>query len=43
MPEILLIGYDFVPETTHLPLLEEPDLCADFALRYLAEQAFSTS
>ena len=43
MPEILLIEHDFVPETTHLPLLEEPDLCADFTLRYLAEQSFSTS
>ena len=42
MPEILLIEYDFVPETTHLLLLEEPDLCADFTLRYLAEQAFAT-
>ena len=42
MPEILLIEYDFVPETTHLLQLEEPDLCADFTLQYLAEQAFPT-
>ena len=42
MPDILLTGYDFVPETTHLLQLEEPDICADFTLGYLAEQAFWT-
>ncbi len=42
MSEILRIDYDFVPETTHLMQLEEPNLCADFTLRYLAEQAFAT-
>lgn len=27
--------YDFVPETTHLLLLEQPDVCADLALEFL--------
>lgn len=42
MPETPLIEYDFVPETTHPPLLQEPDLCAEFTLTCLAGEGFAT-
>ncbi len=28
MPDLMLLDYDFVPETTHLMQLEEPETCA---------------
>ena len=33
--ELQLLDYDFIPETTHLLLLEKPDACADLALDFL--------
>ena len=41
MSELLLFDYDFVPLTTHLMQLEEPDACADLALEYLESQGFA--
>ena len=37
MPELLRLDYDFVPDTTHLLLLEQPDVCAAFTLEYLEQ------
>lgn len=37
MPELLRIDYDFVPDTTHLLLLEQPELCAAYTLEYLEQ------
>ena len=38
VPELLRLDYDFVPETTHLLQLENPEACAAFTLDYLARQ-----
>ena len=37
-PELLHLDYDFVPETTHLLQLENPEACAAFTLDYLARR-----
>ena len=37
MPELLRLDYDFVPDTTHLLLLEQPEVCAAFTLEYLEQ------
>ena len=37
MPELLRLDYDFVPDTTHLLLLEQPDVCAAYTLEYLEQ------
>ncbi len=37
MPELLRMDYDFVPDTTHLLLLEQPDVCAAYTLEYLEQ------
>ena len=33
--ELQILDYDFIPGTTHLLLLEEPDACADMAPEFL--------
>ncbi len=38
VPELLRLDYDFVPETTHLLQLENPEACAAFTLDYLARR-----
>ena len=38
MKELLSVDYDFVPETTHLLQLEEPETCASFAIEFLENQ-----
>ena len=37
MRELLLTDYDFIPGTTHLVQLEEPEICAALALDFLEE------
>ena len=39
--ELVLIDYDFVPETSHLLQLEQPDTCAALTLEFLGAQGFS--
>ncbi len=39
--EIMLLDYDFVPETSHLLQIEEPEICADRALQFLDEQGLA--
>ena len=39
LSELLVLDYDFVPETTHLLQLEAPGVCVHFMLEFLA-QAF---
>ena len=39
MPQLLRLDYDFVPETTHLLTLEQPEVCAAYALEYLERTA----
>ncbi len=34
---LLLVDYDFVPETTHFLQIEEPEVCAALALEFLEE------
>ena len=36
---LVQLDYDFVPETTHLLLLENPEACAALCLEFLAKQA----
>ena len=33
--ELVLVDYDFIPETTHLLQLEEPGKCAALALEFI--------
>ena len=40
LSELHLLDYDFVPETTHLLLLEAPGACADLALDFLESGGF---
>ena len=40
MTELWSIDYDFVPETTHLLQLEEPETCAALVLEFLENQGF---
>ena len=42
LSELMVLDYDFVPETTHLLQLEAPGVCVHFMLEYLA-QAFPSS
>ena len=37
LSEILILDYDFVPETTHFLQLEEPQVCVDLMLDFLAQ------
>ncbi|MDE0474868.1 MAG: alpha/beta hydrolase, partial [Gammaproteobacteria bacterium] len=37
LSEILILDYDFVPETTHLLQLEAPGVCVHFMLEFLAQ------
>ncbi len=39
--EIMLLDYDFVPETSHLLQIEEPETCAARALEFLDEQGLA--
>lgn len=41
LEEILRLDYDFVPETSHLLQLEEPETCAALALEFLAEHGLA--
>ena len=43
VPELLRLDYDFVPETTHLLQLENPEACAAFTLDYLSMQGLGAS
>lgn len=38
MTELWSVDYDFVPETTHLLQLEEPEMCATLTLEFLKNQ-----
>ena len=38
MKELLSVDYDFVPETTHLLQLEEPETCASLVIEFLENQ-----
>ena len=37
---LVQLDYDFVPETTHLLLLENPEVCATLCLEFLAKQGW---
>ncbi len=37
LSELLILDYDFVPETTHFLQLEEPQVCVDLMLDFLAQ------
>ena len=37
LSELLILDYDFVPETTHLLQLEAPGVCVHFMLEFLAQ------
>ncbi len=39
--EIMLLDYDFVPETSHLLQIEEPEKCAILALEFLEAQGLA--
>ena len=39
MPDLMLLDYDFVPETTHLMQLEEPETCAALTQECLRNRA----
>ena len=41
LSELLLLDYDFVPETTHLLQLEAPGVCVHLMLEYLAQSVAS--
>lgn len=41
MRELLLADYDFIPGTTHLAQLEEPETCATLALDFLEERGLA--
>ena len=43
VPEQLRLDYDFVPETTHLLQLENPEACANLTLTYLARRGLGAS
>ena len=43
MPDLMLLDYDFVPETTHLMQLEEPETCAELTLECLAGFGIATA
>ncbi|MXZ89893.1 MAG: alpha/beta hydrolase [Chloroflexi bacterium] len=38
--ELVRMGYDFLPEATHLIQLEEPEECAEITLQFLEETGF---
>ena len=38
--ELVRMGYDFLPEATHLIQLEEPEECAEITLEFLSEAGF---
>ena len=38
---LVQLDYDFVPETTHLLLLENPEVCATLCLEFLAKQGWA--
>ena len=38
--ELVRMGYDFLPEATHLIQLEEPEECAEITLEFLNESGF---
>ena len=37
MDEIIVLNYDFVPDTTHFLQLEEPELCVDAMLDFVGK------
>ena len=40
LDRLVLTDYDFVPETSHLLQLEEPETCASFTLEFLRDLEF---
>ena len=40
MRELVFVDYDFLPETSHLLQLEQPEECAALALKFLAQHGF---
>ena len=38
---LVYLDYDFIPETTHLLMLEKPEECAALMLKFLEEQSFA--
>ena len=41
--DILVLDYDFIPDTSHFVLLEEPEECFDLMLGFLEGQALIPS
>ena len=40
MRELVFVDYDFLPETSHLLQLEQPEECAALTLKFLAQHGF---